>query len=185
MIGRDDAAEHRGEQRQQCDEVVAQPVPQEQDDHAAQDGKREDLVATHCAVLGDVERLGRPPRYHSHEASTRVEHRHLLDAMLGHAFGDTLCSVLLGAGEERGGHHLRHRRGGRIETGSHHTDQDVANRQHPDDALIDPDEDEPAIDIGDCPRGVLHAVLGWNERHIPQHQLGNLHSSDLSIAAEG
>jgi len=56
------------------------------------------------------------------------------------------------------------------------------HRQYPDDALIDPDEDEPAIDVGDCPRGVLHGVLGWDERHIPQHQLGNPHSPDLSMA---
>src|SRR5436309_8299031 len=131
---------------------------------------------------GRCERLGGLPGYHSHEASTHVEHRHLLDAMLGHAFGDTLCSVLLVACEERRGHHLRHRRGGRIKTGSHQTDQDIANRQYPDDALIDPDENEAAIDVGDCPRSVLHGVLGWNERHIPQHQLGNPHSPDLSIA---
>src|SRR5580692_2991362 len=51
-IGRDDGAEHRSKERQQRDEVVTQPVPQEQEDHAAQDGKRDDLVATHCAVLG-------------------------------------------------------------------------------------------------------------------------------------
>ena len=75
------------------------------------------------------------PGYQSHEASAGVENRHLLDAMFGHAFGDTLCSVLLVACEERRGHHLRHRRGGRVETGSHQPDQDVANRQYPDDAF--------------------------------------------------
>src|SRR5438270_346619 len=46
------AAEQSGKQRQQCDEVVTQPVRQEQEDHAAQDGKRDDLVAAHGAVIG-------------------------------------------------------------------------------------------------------------------------------------
>ena len=183
MIGRDDPAEHRSEQRQQCDEVVTQPVPQEQDDHAAQDGKGDDLVATHCAVLeassvSAARRViiptRRPPASSTGICSMRCS------AMRSATLSAVSSSVQVKSEEDIT---CDTGRGGRIETGSDQTDQDVANRQHPDDAVLDPDEDDPAIDIGDRPRGVLHAVLGCNERHIPQHQLGNPHSLDLSNAA--
>ena len=51
LVGRNDAREHGGEQRQQGDDVVAQPVPQEQHQHGGKDGEDENLRGCHGWVM--------------------------------------------------------------------------------------------------------------------------------------
>jgi len=41
------------------------------------------------------------------------------------------------------------------------------------------DEDEPAIEIGDCLCGGLHAFLLCEECDIPQHPLRNVHHAPI------
>ena len=181
MIGRHDAAEDGSKQRQQGDEVVAQPVPQEQDDHAAQDGEGYDLVATHCgwSVGDDVSAASRviTPTRRSSEPSTGICSMRC-SVMRCATAAAVSCSPQVNREEDIT---CGHRRRARIAPGSNHPNENVSSRQHPAHAVTGAHEDEPAVDIGHCPRSALHALLRRDKRRVPNHQLGNVHASIPSI----
>ena len=58
-FGFDDAAGHRGEQRQQGDQIVANAIPDQQADGAEDDGEGERLIERHAASAGLLAMTGR------------------------------------------------------------------------------------------------------------------------------